>query len=332
MKDYLIIGFLTISLLLCGGFIVKMKLNEMQTQEVTSELNKKLMEANLEIGRAETKFGDASKHIKYLEKDLKKEIKKRNSLLTRYGELKARYEVEISRSTETSIEISNSININDCKELDLLEGQLYVATNKELGVLNPFTAGYKDHRLLIGCSIGSRLTSSGTLPVDISYNLTLKLRAEIVEAITPSGAVNNYIRLYELDDKGITVGKFEVESFAMVIDDQRTPKFLWWDPHMDMGVGLGLRGNSSIDSLNWEGLASVGFSPISYGLSSKDLAWRFARISLDVGQEISVGLTPVLYNLGNNLPIFTNLWLGPFGHYGLADKQWGFGMLLGATL
>ena len=66
---------LQISLLLSGGFIIKMKLDQMQTQEVTSELNKKLMEADLEIGRAETQFGNASKHIKHLEKEIKKEIK-----------------------------------------------------------------------------------------------------------------------------------------------------------------------------------------------------------------------------------------------------------------
>jgi len=332
MKQYLVIGLLTISLLLTGGFIIKMKLDEMKAQEVSSELNKKLMEADLEIGRAETKFGDASKNIKRLEKDLKKEIKERNSLLTRYGELKARYDVKASRSIETTIEIKDSIFINDCAESEFIEGHLYVAKDKELGALGAFTARYKDHRIVIGCAVSPRVTSAGTIPVDISYNLNLKLRAEIVETITPSGAINNYIRLYEIDEKGATTGKFEVEEFKMVIDDQRTPKFIWWDPHMDMAVGIGLRGSSSITNFDWEGMASLGFSPISYGLSSKDLAWRFGRLSFDIGQEISVGFTPVLYNLGNNLPVFNNLWLGLFGHYGLADNEWGFGLALGATL
>ncbi len=332
MKDYLLIGFLTVSLLLCGGFIVKMKLDEMQTQQVTSELNEKLMEANLEIGRAETKFGDASKHIKHLEKELKQEIKERNSIITRFGQLKARYDVEVSHKTETSIEINDSIFINDCANSELIEGHLYVARDKELGVLNTFTAGYKDHRILIGCTVSPRVTSAGTIPVDITYNLNLKLKAEILEAITPTGAINNYVRLYELDDKGRTVGTFEVKSFTMVVDDQRTPKFLWWDPHMDMGVGLGLRSDSSIESLNWEGVASIGFTPVSYGLSSKELAWRFGRFSFDIGKEISIGFTPALYNIGNNLPVFTNLWVGLFAHYGLADERWGFGLTLGATL
>ncbi len=332
MKDYLLIGFLTISLLLSGGFIVKMKLDQMQTQEVTSELNKKLMEADLEIGRAETKFGNASKHVKHLEKELKREIKERNSIVTRFGELKAKYDIEVSSKTETSIEIKDSIFINDCANWELIEGHLYVAKDKGLGVLNTFTAGYKDHRILIGCTVSPRVTPTGTIPVDITYNLNLKLKAEILETITPTGAVNNYIRLYELDDNGRTVGTFQVESFTMVVDDQRTTKFIWWDPHMDMGVGLGIRSDSSIESLNWEGNASVGFTAISYGLSSKDLAWRFGRLSLDIGREISIGFTPLLYNLGNDLPIFTNLWIGMFAHYGLADEQWGFGLTLGATL
>ena len=75
MKQYLIIGLLTISLLICGGFIIKMHLDAMQTEQVTSDLNKKLMEADLEIGRAESRFGDASEHVKHLEKHLKKEMK-----------------------------------------------------------------------------------------------------------------------------------------------------------------------------------------------------------------------------------------------------------------
>ena len=103
MKEYLIIGVLTLGLVLCGGLVVKMKLDKLHAEEVSSELNKKLMEANLEIGRAESEFGDASQHIKHLEKHLKKEIKERNALLTRYGELKARYDVEVSRKIETRV-------------------------------------------------------------------------------------------------------------------------------------------------------------------------------------------------------------------------------------
>ncbi len=332
MKDYLLIGFLTVSLLLSGGFIVKMKLDQMQTQEVTSELNKKLMEADLEIGRAETKFGNASKHVKHLEKELKKEIKERNSIVTRFGELKAKYQVEVSGKTETTIEIKDSIFINDCANQELIEGHLYVAKDKGLGVLNTFTAGYKDHRILIGCTVSPRVTPTGTIPVDITYNLNLKLKAEILETVTPSGAVNNYINIHEVDNTGKTIGKLKIESFAMVVDDQRTPKFLWWDPHMDIGIGVGLRADSSIEKLEWDTGASVGFSPISYGLSSKELAWRFGRLSLDIGREVAVGFTPILYNVGENLPLFNNLWVGTFARYGLSDKNWSFGVILGATL
>jgi hypothetical protein len=332
MKQYLIIGLLTISLLLCGGFIIKMHLDSLQTEEVTSDLNKKLMEANLEIGRAESRFGNASEHVNHLEKHLKKEMKKRSALLTRYGELRARYEVEVSRKLETRVEIINTVSVAECTTLKLTEGQLYVARNKELGALSPFSVRYEDHRIAIGCAVNTRVTPAGAVPVGISYNLNLKLKANIVETITPTGAINNYVTIYELNEKGAVVGKFEIQKFEMVIDDQRTPKFLWWDPHMDIAVGVGIRSDSTIDKLNWEGSASLGFTPMSYGLSSKDLAWRFARFSFDLGQDISIGLTPVLYNIGNNLPVFTNLWVGPFVHYGLSDKEWGFGLSLGATL
>ena len=101
---------------------------------------------------------------------------------------------------------------------------------------------------------------------------------------------------------------------------------------MDMSIGLGLRNDSSIKDLHWEGASSIGLTVVSYGLSSKDLAWRFARLSLGIGQEISVGFTPILYNAGNDLPVLTNLWIGLSTHYGLTNKKWGTGVTVGANL
>ena len=332
MKQYITIIILTISLLLSGGFIIKNKLDQTEQRKQNFALNKELMKAKLDIGRAETKFGNASSHAKDLEKALRKEIKQRNSIITRYGKLKVKYNILISKDVETNIEISNDISLDSCTELQLKEGQLYVAKDKKLGALYPFEVRYEDHRITIGCAITPRVTSSGIIPVGISYNLNLKLKAEILETVTPSGAVNNYINIYEVDNTGKTIGKLKIESFAMVVDDQRTPKFLWWDPHMDIGIGVGLRADSSIEKLEWDTGASVGFSPISYGLSSKELAWRFGRLSLDIGREVAVGFTPILYNVGENLPLFNNLWVGTFARYGLSDKNWSFGVILGATL
>ena len=332
MSNYILIAIYAISLLSFGGFTVKAKLDERQAKKVTSTLNKQLMEANLEIGRAKTKFGNASKQIENLEEELKEEIRDRNSVITRFGQLKARYNVLASHKTEASIEIKDSVFINECPELDLEEGRLYVAKDKELGLLDAFTAEHQDHRILIGCTVEPRVTPGGSIPVGIAYDLNLKLKAELLETITPTGAINNYIRLYEINDDDAIVGTFDIQAFDMIVDDQRDPRFLWWDPHMDMSIGLGLRNDSSIENLHWEGASSVGLTVVSYGLSSKDLAWRFARLSFGIGQEVSIGFTPVLYNVGNDLPVLTNLWVGLSTHYGLTNKKWGTGVTIGANL
>ena len=311
---------------------MKIKQDQAESAKVTSALNKQLMEANLELGRAKTEFGDASKQIEHLEEELKEEIEDRKSAITRFGKLKARYDTLSAHKTEANIQIKDSIFINECAELDLEEGRLYVAKNKELVSFAAFTAKHQDHRIAINCRINPKISPTGNVPVEISYGLSLKLKADLLETITPTGAINNYIRLYEVNNEGAVTGMFDIQEFDMIVDDQRNSKFLWWDPHVDMGVGLGLRSDSSRESLKWEGNSSVGLTVISYGLTSKDLAWRFGRVSFDIGQEMAVGFTPVLYNMGNDLPILTNLWLGVATHYGLENNKWGFGLTIGASL
>ena len=89
---------------------------------------------------------------------------------------------------------------------------------------------------------------------------------------------------------------------------------------------------TSLDSIGLEGGASVGLSISSYGLTRKDPEWLFGRLSIDVGKEVSIGFTPVLYNVGKDLPLFNNLWVGGFGNYGLTSKDKRIGLLLGAGL
>ena len=326
-RQRLIFFSLIISLIFSFGFFIKIKLAEANHKRITSTLNEKLMNAKLEIGRAETKFGNASKQIKKLEKNIKKDIEERKSLITRYGRLEAEYKRAIKQKTFAELNIKKEINLESCKELVLKEGQLYVAENNQLGELDMLGGSYSDERLSISCSIETKVNDSKDIPFDISYSLSLNLVGEILETITPTGAINNYINIYEVDNEGKVIGKLEINSFNMIVDDQRNPKFFWWSPQLDIGMALGLKENIKL-----EGGASLGFSPMSYGLPKEQPIWRFGRLSLDIGENISVGLTPVLYNLGKNLPLFDNLWSGAFVNIDINNNQKSLGIILGASL
>jgi hypothetical protein len=285
------------------------------------------MDAKLEIGRANTKFGDASKYIDSLESSIKKDIKEKNSIVTKYGYLEAKYNQLAKGKASASLNIKKEVNLNECKELKLKEGQLYVVENNQLGELDMFVGSYSDNRISISCSVDPRIVDPGTIPFDISYVLSLNLKGEILETVSPTGAINNYINIYEVDNGGAVIEKLEINGFDMIVDDQRIPKFFWWSPQLDIGIALGIKKKMAL-----EGSASLGFSPMSYGLPREQPIWRFGRLSLDMGENISIGLTPVLYNIGKNLPLFDNLWSGGFIHYHLGNNQKTLGLILGASL
>ena len=54
---------LIISLLLCLGLLGKISYGHRELKSSNQQLNTQLMQADLDLGRAKTEFGDAQKHI-----------------------------------------------------------------------------------------------------------------------------------------------------------------------------------------------------------------------------------------------------------------------------
>ncbi len=59
MNQTLITVVLAVLLGLVGAYTIKTKLDQWKLEKTTDKLNSKLMEANLELGKAKTRFGDA---------------------------------------------------------------------------------------------------------------------------------------------------------------------------------------------------------------------------------------------------------------------------------
>lgn len=317
---------LVLALLLTLGLLGKVAYGNYQLEESNSQLNEELMTANLEIGKAETRFGNAQKFIKELEENLAIAIKKNNEVVDAYGKLEAEYIVEKSKKSKAKVVYQDRVLEVYTTDFDILKGMLFQGvSDKGLVLVESVEGGYKDLRLKATCKFTPK-KGELEIPFDFSYKLHMSISAQIVKTHTKSGAVNYYVNLYETDKEGKKIGKLELKSFSMTTVDERAPQLFLWAPHLDIRGMAGLRAGLSPQ---W-GL-SIGVSAMGYGLTENDLSWRFLNASIDLSSSIGIGFAPFQYNLGEVVPLISNLWIGP--HIGFnIDQEWYVGGSLGAQL
>ncbi len=131
---------------------------------------------------------------------------------------------------------------------------------------------------------------------------------------------SSYINLYELDADGKRLPKATVEKFNVFKKAPQLDQFYWWAPHLDIA-----------GSVNHEralgGEMAVSF--MGYGKTTNDLSWRFLRGGAVYSSDIGAVLCPVSYNVGEPLPLLSNVWLSPCYQY-LNDH--GVSLSVGAQL
>ena len=317
---------LVIALAAALGLLGKMAWDKRELGKANSALNEQLMQSKLEIGRAHTQFGNAQAYASDLEKALQDEIDARNAEVTRYGQLVAKYKaLKKSKGQGEIIYVQGPKTKGD----KFVTGQIYQATDpKTLVVVGEIGANYNDHRIDASCRFTPDPKVAPKVPFDFEYNLHLTFAGELVETLTPSGAINHYVNLWELDGEGKKLDKLEIVDFNTVVNDQRTTQFYWWAPHLDVGVLLGFTGEGKFTPGG-----SLGISAMGYGLTKNDLAWRFVRLSMDLAGKAGVGFDPVQYNLGEHIPLISNLWISPHFTYFLnKDREWLLAIMIGAVL
>jgi len=198
------------------------------------------------------------------------------------------------------------------KEIDLPTGKLFVkledGTYKKITSL---TYSYKDFRIAI---------NGDAVKKEISYKLNQRFKAVLVESKIPGGAFNHYASLYELDDKGKVVSKLTLTNFTVIKSPELPPRFMWWNPKLDLMFGGGIT-----HRLGGVWLADIGLSFMSYGRTTNDIYWKFPRIGVGLtsGSDsgLSITLSPVQYNIGHQLPLISNLWISPFGGWDFVNQS-----------
>lgn len=298
--------------------------------------NAKYKEAALQLGEATNKLGDANKKVSELSDQLQSEIKSGNEKATKYTELEAKYNVvvnQIPQSKPVPIQVPpSSTEVPLPEGLHLTPGHYYFVHNNNvdsaqaLDLGGAFSVPYSDDRIDITTALFTIQDKSNlTLPsYQTGYSLHLKLRGQIVETINPKGEKNTYAELYEIDKDGNDKGKFQLTNFTTVSNDQRKKHFQLWNPHIDAGVIGGFNGALQLGG-------SIGVSVMSYGLTDNDLTWRFIRPGVALtGKGAAIDFSPVLYNIGEPLPLVSNLWVGPYINYDF--KNLGAGLMFNLVL
>jgi hypothetical protein len=104
-------------------------------------------------------------------------------------------------------------------------------------------------------------------------------------------------------------------SYKQRINDRQ---MFWWNPTIDLSVSFGGIIYSTVFP---EDLLSVGvdlgFSTSSYGRTKADSLWKFFRFGIGydaVQKSAFLSIAPISYNLGDPLPLLTNLYLTPKIH------------------
>lgn len=311
MKTVVIL--LTVGLLYSFALLGKTSYTSMQLRNANAKLNEELMQAELEIGRAKTKFGNANKYIKTLEKKVQDEIKERDAAITRVGWFEGQLKtankiIKGQKKDQKIVYIDREVLIEPTNTVPKFErGMLYQAIGpKSLIMLGRVDQKFQDHRLKLHVIIEPTPNAALRIPVNVGYELSVNLLGELVETLLPSGGINHYLTLWETKDKE-KLGKVLLQDFQVVVNDQRKLHFMFV-PRLDIGITPFW--NLINDSFDAGG--SFGVSVLGVGLTKKDLSWRFLRLSLEVKNDIGLGFSPFVFNVGSLAsPILTNVWIGP---------------------
>lgn len=117
-------------------------------------------------------------------------------------------------------------------------------------------------------------------------------------------AYNKFI--VKVGDKEYPV-KINDNTFAQ---EYPSPKFSWWNPRLYLGIDGGI----NVNSVHGEVTPSVNLGIMSYGRYKNQPDLSILQVGVGYGidsRRPQFLLTPVTYNIGQHIPLMTNLHVGP---------------------
>ncbi len=99
-------------------------------------------------------------------------------------------------------------------------------------------------------------------------------------------------------------------SSAQTLQVYPEEKWSFWNPRLFAGMDAGL----TLNNMNGEFIPSINLGIISYGRYRNLPDWSFLQLGLGYGvnsKNIEFVLSPFMYNVGRNIPLINNTYVGP---------------------
>jgi len=286
---------------------------EYRSSQTIAELTASRVQSDLQLGRAQSRLVSLQTALQQMEQSHLEDVQrlelKTQEVVNLEASLRSKGEGKLVVKWETKVVSKEKIVYLSGPEDDPKVHEI-----KSL----PFA--FQDWRLSVQ---GDAITE------DFSYELTQKFRGSLSRAITGDGQSVFYVSLYELDKEGQDLVKLELTELDVLQVDYPEERFFVWAPHIDICLVGGLNLDVKLHAV-----AEVGMSFMAYGLTPDDNTWRFLRVSGGIcGSECgAVGFMPISYNIGKQLPLLSDLFIGPMAHWIFPQNSYGFGIGFGSTL
>jgi len=233
----------------------------------------------------------ANKKFKALQKQYGKTLKQYDEKLIAYANLEAQYTNHVHQNTNVDSTLPNPIADNsDCWKLFDGESLHLQMSNYQIDIDLSAIRLHKNKW-------------SGSLDYDLHQKFGLSL---LESKNINNGALVMHARLFELDGNS-EVKELLITKFDMAFEDNSVTGMQWWAPNLKLGVHESVVGTSG-----YLPSAFLGISASKYLRGGKEMLELFQLgIGVNLEAKVMFLFTPIMYNLGNHIPLISDLWIGP---------------------
>ena len=221
--------------------------------------------------------------------------------ISAYAQLEARYSYLKTWSKEVYSKLQGKETIEKkCKDNICLvtKDDCYIIFDGE-----SFNTNFKDYHIAI--SVSARRLTRNKWNTDVTYKLDQKFRLELIETTSiETGYTRLHANLAELD--GSSDGKpLDIEEFKIAKAEDIESGFNIWSPSLELGVYQPI----IYDGQHYPS-PFIGLSLSNYRNPKTDI-FHFFRLGVGVSDQTAFFLfTPASYNIGSQIPLISDLWLG----------------------
>jgi cell division protein FtsB len=267
----------------------------------------KLLKLDLLVTSKNT--NEINKKLKQVSKKYDKLLDKYNQSVTAYAELEAKYEAA-SKPVQGTV-------VSEAANTDCLPSQETI--KKE----------YSDNRIDFKLEL-SRMNKL-EWSYKFEYKIHLKFKLKLIETTDENGNRTLHADLYEINNKGESVQKLKIDKFEYAQNDNKKIGIVWWSPSLSIGLHQPLYIS---DNKTRYPAPILLFTPTEMfdGKSYMPFLRFFSvGVGIDANSIMNFIISPVQYNIGNNIPLIKDLWIGIDGGFN-TKLNWLVGISLTTTL